>query len=63
MKNGEFKIEEKDGKFIVMVATKKPFWKFWGDQLYVVCTKKDGSLCEYPQRRYAQAYIIFQGKK
>ena len=29
MKNGEFKIEEKDGKFIVMVATKKPFWKFW----------------------------------
>lgn len=60
--NKLFKIVEKDGKFIVMVSTKNPIWKFWAKQTYEIAVQKNGSLCVYGRLRFAKAYITLQGK-
>jgi len=61
----QFKIEKKDGKFIVMVEepTNRPFWKFWaGRTVTSIATKKDGSKCIYNREHLAKNAINFMSK-
>jgi hypothetical protein len=61
----QFKIEKKDGKFIVMVVepTNRPFWKFWvGKTVISIATKKDGSECIYSKEHLAKNAINFMNK-
>jgi hypothetical protein len=61
----QFKIEEKDGKFIVMVMepTNRPFWKFWaGKTITSIAKKKDGSECIYSKEHHAENAIKFMTK-
>ena len=53
----QFKVEARDGKFIVMVTepTNRPFWKFWeAKNKTSVARKKDGTLCAYDKQHHAE---------
>ena len=61
----QFKIEERDGKFVVMVTepTNRPFWKFWEEKsITSLMKKKDGTLCVYDKRHHAEGAIKFMCK-
>ena len=60
--NKLFKIVEMNGKFIVMVSTKNPIWKFWAKQTYEIAVQKNGNRCVYDRLRFAKTYITLQGK-
>ena len=58
--NKQFKIEKKDGKFIVMVTEPiiKPFWKFWGPSTVTsIAKKKNGDECIYDKESSAKGCI------
>ena len=59
-KEKQFKIEELDGKYVVMVEEpiSKPFWKFWGPTTqWVKALKKNGTPCEYEKRHHADGCL------
>lgn len=59
-KTKQFKIEEIDGKHVVMVEQEivRPFWKFWGPTTeWVKAKRKDGSVCEYDKRHHADGCL------